>query len=114
MPAAEAAPETPTILARRPPAITPANTSPLLQPLPKPPGLANENGPVPPVAVELILLSATAIWGFTFPLVKTALHHIGPIEFLAIRFAIATVALVIIWPRAALQALRSGRKAGGR
>ncbi len=66
----------------------------------------------PPVAVELVLIFAASIWGFTFPLVKTALHHIGPIEFLAIRFVIATVALVLIWPKAALEALRTGRKAG--
>lgn len=62
--------------------------------------------------MELILVFAAAIWGFTFPLVKDALHHIHPFEFLALRFAIATIALVAIWPRAAREALRSGRKAG--
>ncbi len=51
LPAAEANVETPTILPRRPPTITPG-TSPLLQPLPKPPGTQNDNGPVPPAAVE--------------------------------------------------------------
>jgi drug/metabolite transporter (DMT)-like permease len=66
----------------------------------------------PQLAVELVLVFAAAIWGFTFPLVKDALHHIGPFEFLAIRFGIATIALVIIWPRAAREALRTGRKAG--
>jgi drug/metabolite transporter (DMT)-like permease len=66
----------------------------------------------PRAAVGFVLISAAAIWGFSFPLLKTALHHIGPIEFLTIRFAIATTALVVLWPRAAHEALRSGRKAG--
>lgn len=66
----------------------------------------------PPIVVELILVSAAAVWGFTFPLVKDALRHIAPLEFLTIRFAIATVVLVVIWPRAAREALRTGRKAG--
>ena len=48
LPAAEESAPAPTILPRRPPTITPGS-SPLLQPLPKPPG--NENGPGP-VAVE--------------------------------------------------------------
>jgi hypothetical protein len=46
LPAAEVAADTPTIL-RRPPTITPSSTSPLLQPLPKPPGSEVENAPVP-------------------------------------------------------------------
>src|SRR5213075_1595527 len=54
MPAAEAAVETPTILPRRPPTIAPANTSPLLQPLPKPPGAENENAAIPAAASPLI------------------------------------------------------------
>ena len=61
---------------------------------------------------HVALLAAAAIWGFTFPLVKDALDHIGPFEFLAVRFAIATVVLAIIWPRATVQALRTGRRAG--
>src|SRR5438477_7551329 len=73
---------------------------------------ASETRRWPPFVVELILLSAAAVWGFTFPLVKDALHHISPLEFLALRFAIATVVLCAIWPRAARDALRTGRKAG--
>jgi drug/metabolite transporter (DMT)-like permease len=61
---------------------------------------------------EAALLSAAAIWGFTFPLVKDALRHISPLEFLSIRFLMATVVLAVIWPRAAREALRTGRKAG--
>jgi drug/metabolite transporter (DMT)-like permease len=61
---------------------------------------------------EVTLVFAAAIWGFTFPLVKDALGHIRPLEFLAIRFTIATVVLALIWPRVAREALRTGRKAG--
>jgi len=52
LPAGEATTETPTILPRRPPAVAPASTSPLLQPLPKPPGVESENGPVLAATVE--------------------------------------------------------------
>ncbi|HEX4641217.1 MAG TPA: hypothetical protein VH252_07510 [Chthoniobacterales bacterium] len=52
-PASEETPETPTVLPRRPPTISPTDSSPLLQPLPKPPGIENENGPVAPAAVEI-------------------------------------------------------------
>ena len=50
-PAAEATAGTPTIL-RRPPTITPAISSPLLQPLPKPPGIETRNAPVQPALGE--------------------------------------------------------------
>jgi drug/metabolite transporter (DMT)-like permease len=62
--------------------------------------------------VEAALLTAAAVWGFTFPLVKDALHHVSPLEFLSLRFVIATAVLAAIWPRAAREALRTGRKAG--
>ena len=57
MPAAETATEGPTIITRRPPLAVPA-TSPLLQPLPKPPGIENGKAggiatqPVAPVSDE--------------------------------------------------------------
>jgi len=44
-PASEATTEAPTILPRRPPVVTPAS-SPLLQPLPKPPGAETQSQPV--------------------------------------------------------------------
>jgi hypothetical protein len=53
LPAAETTADAPTIL-RRPPTITPANTSPLLQPLPKPPGGEIEDAPVPPTESPMI------------------------------------------------------------
>ena len=58
------------------------------------------------------LLSAAAIWGFTFPLVKDALDDIPTFEFLAIRFTIATVVLAAIFPRSARTALKTGWRAG--
>jgi drug/metabolite transporter (DMT)-like permease len=58
------------------------------------------------------LLLAAAIWGGTFPLVKDALHDIGPFEFLALRFGIATVAYVVLWPRLARKAMTVNVKAG--
>lgn len=64
------------------------------------------------LAAESALVAAAAIWGFTFPLVKDALDHISTLEFLAVRFTLATVVLVVLWPGAAVQALRTGRRAG--
>src|SRR3954470_16069926 len=55
LPAAGPAPEAPSVLPRRPPVIAPA-TSPMLQPLPKPPGIEKESDhtlrPVPPLHDE--------------------------------------------------------------
>ena len=60
----------------------------------------------------LALLLAAAIWGFTFPVVKDALDHISPFEFLAIRFMLATVVLAAIRFRAARDVFRKHVKAG--
>jgi hypothetical protein len=51
VPASDASAETSAVLPRRPATITPS-TSLVLQPLPKPPGIEKENGPVPPAPVE--------------------------------------------------------------
>ena len=53
LPSSEATADQPTIL-RRPPTIAPANTSPLLQPLPKPPGEAHEIASVPPTEIPSV------------------------------------------------------------
>lgn len=58
------------------------------------------------------LLFAAAIWGFTFPLVKEALHDVGPFEFLAIRFALATAGLAALFPSSARTAMKKGLRAG--
>lgn len=51
---------------------------------------------------EAALVVNTVIWGTTFVLVKAALRDISPLLFLAARFSLATVALLILfrgaWP----------------
>jgi drug/metabolite transporter (DMT)-like permease len=46
------------------------------------------------------LLAMTATWGSTFYLIKDLLDRVPVLDFLAIRFAIASVALYLIAPRA--------------
>jgi len=57
-------------------------------------------------AAEAALALNTIVWGATFVLVKTALANISPLLFLALRFSVATVALLAIfrgraWPTGA-------------
>jgi drug/metabolite transporter (DMT)-like permease len=49
---------------------------------------------------ELALLLNAILWGTTFVLVKSALHEISPVLFLALRFSLATVALLALFRRA--------------
>jgi len=51
---------------------------------------------------ETILLGITAIWGFTFPAMKVSLDYIPPILFLAYRFGIASLFMLLIFRRRAL------------
>ncbi len=46
---------------------------------------------------ELALVANAVIWGATFVLVKAAIRDISPALFLAVRFIVATVALVILY-----------------
>jgi drug/metabolite transporter (DMT)-like permease len=46
---------------------------------------------------ELALGFNTLVWGVTFVLVKSALHEISPVLFLAMRFSLAAVALVAVF-----------------
>ncbi len=48
----------------------------------------------------LALLAMTATWGSTFFLIKDLSDRISAIDFLAVRFPIATVALLLLFPRA--------------
>ena len=48
----------------------------------------------------VLLLSVTAVWGSTFFLIKDLLERMPTLDFLAIRFTIAAVLLVIVAPRA--------------
>lgn len=48
----------------------------------------------------LALLAMTATWGSTFYLIKDLLDRVPVLDFLAVRFAIASVALYLLAPRA--------------
>src|SRR4051794_4739652 len=62
----------------------------------------------PTVAVWALLglLAITAIWGSTFPMLKGVVSHLPASDFLAVRFAIALVAVAAIRPRAILRLSR--------
>lgn len=51
-----------------------------------------------------VLVGVCALWGTTFVVVKHAIEEVPPFEFLAIRFGIAFLALVAVFPRQALRA----------
>ena len=46
---------------------------------------------------EAALVLNTLIWGSTFVLVKQALRDVSPVLFLALRFTLATVALLVLF-----------------
>jgi len=48
----------------------------------------------------LALLGVTAMWGSTFFLIRDLLERVPTLDFLAVRFAIASVALLVVAPRA--------------
>ena len=48
----------------------------------------------------LALLAITACWGSTFFLTKDLLERVPVLDYLAVRFAIASVALIVLFPRA--------------
>lgn len=49
---------------------------------------------------EAALVVNTMVWGATFVLVKAALASVSPVLFLALRFALATAALLVVFRRA--------------
>jgi drug/metabolite transporter (DMT)-like permease len=67
---------------------------------------------------ELALVLNTIVWGTTFVVVKAALADVSPLLFLALRFSVATLALVVLFrgcwrgARAAGPALAGGLAAG--
>ena len=58
----------------------------------------------------LALLAMTACWGSTFFLIHDLLDRLPTLDFLAVRFAIATVVLVAIAPRAVSRLSRDSRR----
>ncbi len=63
-----------------------------------------------PLLATLTLLVITAIWGSTFYLIKDLLERVPTLDFLAIRFAIASAVLVLIFPRALGRLDRDSRR----
>jgi drug/metabolite transporter (DMT)-like permease len=68
-------------------------------------------------AAETALVFNVVLWGATFVLVKAALADVSPVLFLALRFTLATGALLIVFRRAALpwrswKTARAGALAG--
>lgn len=60
---------------------------------------------------QAALVAVCAIWGLTFVVVKRAIEEIPPFQFLALRFAIASVALALVFPGQMLR-IRGSLKAG--
>jgi drug/metabolite transporter (DMT)-like permease len=60
----------------------------------------------------LALIGVTAIWGSTFVMVKDAIESMPYLDFLAWRFALATVAMVALRPRRSFSVSRPGWWAG--
>ncbi len=58
----------------------------------------------------LALLAMTATWGSTFYLIKDLLDRVPVLDFLAVRFAIASVALYLLAPRALGRLSTVGRR----
>ncbi len=60
----------------------------------------------------LALLLVTASWGSTFFLIKDVLEELPVLDFLAVRFAIATATLLLIFPRAVGRISPQARRSG--
>lgn len=64
-------------------------------------------GRQPTTLATLTLLLVTACWGSTFFLIKDLLQRIPVLDFLAVRFGIATVVVALLFPRAVRRLPRS-------
>lgn len=60
----------------------------------------------------LALLAVTAVWGSTFVVVKDAVARMPVTDFLAWRFGLATLLMLLLRPRAVAQLAPAGRRAG--
>ena len=58
------------------------------------------------------LLLITIIWGFSFVVIKNSLDFITPMYMLAVRFTIAGVGLILIFPRKTFRASKASIKHG--
>jgi drug/metabolite transporter (DMT)-like permease len=64
------------------------------------------------LVATLALLAVTASWGSSFFLIKDLLDRVPVVDFLAVRFAIAAVALFLVAPRAVLRLPPAVRRHG--
>jgi drug/metabolite transporter (DMT)-like permease len=62
------------------------------------------------VLATLVLLGLTASWGTTFFLIKDLLERVPTLDFLAVRFAIAGVAMLLVAPRAVARLSRDSKR----
>jgi drug/metabolite transporter (DMT)-like permease len=62
---------------------------------------------------ELALAFNTLLWGGTFVLAKAALTYISPILFLALRFSLAALALLLVFRTALRERVTRNKLAGG-
>jgi drug/metabolite transporter (DMT)-like permease len=62
------------------------------------------------VAATATLLLITAVWGSTFFLIKDLLTRVPTLDFLAVRFGIAAVLLVVVAPRALVRLSPENRR----
>ncbi len=60
----------------------------------------------------LALLAVTAVWGSTFVVVKDAIEQMPVTDFLAWRFALAAVAMLVLRPRSVVRLSTAGQRAG--
>jgi drug/metabolite transporter (DMT)-like permease len=63
-----------------------------------------------PIIFTFLLIGVTLVWGWTFPVVQDAVDGFGVVAFLAIRFTIASLAMI---PLAAKHMTRESWKVGG-
>lgn len=64
------------------------------------------------LAADGALVLTTLIWGSTFVIAKDVLEHWPPIAYITFRFALASAALTIIFPKQTVHARRAEWKAG--
>ena len=72
--------------------------------------LARRSRPSQSILATLALLAMTACWGSTFFLIKDLLDRVPVLDFLAVRFAIASVALFLLAPRTVGRLSATARK----
>lgn len=58
------------------------------------------------------MLAVSAIWGFTFPAIQLALRDVRPVTFVAYRFVLAALVLVLVFRQRALRVSWAGLGAG--